>query len=137
MNPTQTASTQAPRPKINRLPAKQRNTAQKRPVNLKSAITTGSGVFALALALMLVHGLAALPIKTPATEGLPSITVSASSEVSVKSDKTIVLSSGNDVIIGQMSKIPPQPEQQIKDIKVVSDIDNRAGRDLLTIISQY
>ena len=137
MNRAQTASTPAPRPKINRLPAKQKNSAQKRPVNLKSAITTGSGVFALALALMLVHGRAALPAKASSTEGLPGISVSASSEASVKSDKTIILSSGNDVIIGQMSKIPPQPEQQVKDIKVVSDIDNRAGRDLLTIISQY
>jgi len=50
--------------------------------------------------------------------------------------KTIVLKGVNESIIGQMARIPLENEQ-ITEIKSVSDIDNSAGRELLSIINKY
>jgi hypothetical protein len=50
--------------------------------------------------------------------------------------KTIILQGGNDSIIGQMARIPLENEP-ITEIKSASDIDNHAGRELLSIINKY
>lgn len=51
-------------------------------------------------------------------------------------NKTIVLKGDNQVIVGRMAKIPAQSEQ-ITEIKNISNVDNDAGRELLSIISKY
>ncbi len=50
--------------------------------------------------------------------------------------KTINLQGKNESIVGQMARIPLENEQ-ITEIKSVSDIDNSAGRELLSIINKY
>lgn len=53
-----------------------------------------------------------------------------------KSGSTIRLKDHSGAIIGQMAKIPLENEQ-ITEIKAINDIDNDAGRELLSIISKY
>ncbi len=50
--------------------------------------------------------------------------------------KTIILQGKNEAIIGQMARIPAESEP-ITEIKSASDVDNSAGRDLLSIINKY
>jgi hypothetical protein len=50
--------------------------------------------------------------------------------------KTIVLQGQNDAIIGQMARIPASNEQ-IVEIKSPQDVDNSAGRELLSILNKY
>lgn len=50
--------------------------------------------------------------------------------------KTIVLEGNNGTIVGQMARIPLENEQ-ITEIKPLQDIDNVAGRELLSIINKY
>lgn len=49
---------------------------------------------------------------------------------------TIMLRDHSSSIIGQMAKIPLENEH-ITEIKAINDIDNGAGRELLSIISKY
>lgn len=68
---------------------------------------------------------------------MPSVSEAAASTLSPEKDnKTIVIQSNNDTIVGQMAHIPAQNEQ-ITEVKTASDIDNNAGRELLSIISKY
>lgn len=53
-----------------------------------------------------------------------------------KSSSTIMLTDDSSTIIGQMAKIPLENEH-ITEIKAINDIDNGAGRELLSIISKY
>jgi hypothetical protein len=55
---------------------------------------------------------------------------------SEKEEKTILLKGQTESIVGQMAKIPVQNEQ-ITEIKAITDIDNSAGHELLSIISKY
>ena len=50
--------------------------------------------------------------------------------------KTIILQGKNEAIIGQMARIPTENEQ-ITEIKSASEVDNKAGRELLSIINKY
>lgn len=50
--------------------------------------------------------------------------------------KTIILQGQNEAIIGQMARIPLENEQ-ITEIKSASEVDNSAGRELLSIINKY
>jgi hypothetical protein len=60
----------------------------------------------------------------------------AQASVPNKPMKTIRLQGESEMIVGQMAHIPADNEQ-ITEIKAVSDIDNGAGRELLSIISKY
>jgi len=53
-----------------------------------------------------------------------------------RSAKVISLTDNSGGIVGQMVKIPAENEQ-ITEIKALRDIDNDAGRELLSIISKY
>ncbi len=53
-----------------------------------------------------------------------------------KPEKSIVISDTDGAIVGQMAKIPAQNEQ-VTDIKTMTEVDNRAGRDLLSVINKY
>ena len=50
--------------------------------------------------------------------------------------KTIILQGKNEAIIGQMARIPLENEP-ITEIKSASEVDNSAGRELLSIINKY
>lgn len=54
----------------------------------------------------------------------------------VKHRQTVVITDKNGGIIGQLARIPTQ-NQQMAEIKTISEIDNRAGRELLGIIGKY
>ena len=51
-------------------------------------------------------------------------------------NQTIIIEGKSEAIVGQMAKIPSE-NGNIADIKTVSEVDNRAGRELLSIISKY
>ena len=53
-----------------------------------------------------------------------------------KSNGIISLRHNSEYIVGQLTKIPVENEQ-ITEIKPANDIDNHAGRELLSIISKY
>lgn len=53
-----------------------------------------------------------------------------------KTGNTVIFHGNSDFIVGQMAKIPLENEQ-ITEIKPVQNIDNEAGRELLSIISKY
>jgi hypothetical protein len=53
-----------------------------------------------------------------------------------KIGNTVIFHGNTDFIVGQMAKIPFENEQ-ITEIKPVQNIDNEAGRELLSIISKY
>ena len=55
---------------------------------------------------------------------------------SKKASTIISLHNNSDYIVGQMTKIPVENEQ-ITEIRPANDIDNHAGRELLSIISKY
>jgi hypothetical protein len=55
---------------------------------------------------------------------------------SEKQSQTIVITGENDGIVGQLARIPAQ-NQQITEIKTISEVDNQAARELLGIISKY
>lgn len=50
--------------------------------------------------------------------------------------QTIHIKGNQQAIIGQLARIPSE-SGNISDIKTVSEVDNRAGRELLSIISKY
>jgi hypothetical protein len=54
----------------------------------------------------------------------------------VKDSNTIVLRDQTTSIIGQMARIPLENEH-ITEVKPLHDIDNAAGRELLSIINKY
>lgn len=56
--------------------------------------------------------------------------------LSAHTAKTIYIKGNSEVIVGQLARIPTE-SGSIADIKTVSDIDNRAARELLSIISKY
>ena len=71
-----------------------------------------------------------------AATGLVATGMTTISSTVEKSGKIILLQGKSESIIGQLTKIPVENEQ-ITEIKAVSDIDNGAGRELLSIISKY
>ncbi len=50
--------------------------------------------------------------------------------------KTIHIEGKSEAIVGQLARIPSE-NSNLSDIKTVSEVDNRAGRELLSIISKY
>lgn len=99
-------------------------------------VKSGSMLLAAVLALALwTH------MKSAGPEGLlqaPMNDAAASTLApsTLNQGKTIVISSQGGTIVGQMAKIPAGNEQ-ITEIKSVSNVDNRAGRELLSIVSKY
>jgi hypothetical protein len=52
------------------------------------------------------------------------------------SSQTILIEGKTEAIVGQLARIPSE-NSSISDIKTVSEVDNRTGRELLSIISKY
>ncbi len=53
-----------------------------------------------------------------------------------KSDKSIIINGKDGGIIGQMATMPTQADTA-PDIKSMTDVDNRASRDLLSVVNKY
>jgi hypothetical protein len=53
-----------------------------------------------------------------------------------RNNKTIHIEGKSEAIVGQLARIPSE-NGNISDIKTVSEVDNRAGRELLSIIGKY
>lgn len=142
------ASTLTARPKIHRLPGSKAARRRKRP-----GVATG-GIFALILIAsvwaVLVNQRIPLAEKhdnilihksetdISASPGLFGAPVSEAMAATLTPDrsKTIVIKGKNESIVGQMVKLPAEPEQTTE-IKTISNIDNHARRELLSIISKY
>lgn len=56
--------------------------------------------------------------------------------LSLKNSRTIHIQGPSESIVGQLARIPSE-NGSIADIKTVSEVDNRAGRELLSIIGKY
>lgn len=123
------------RPKIHRLPA---SLLPRRDTHGARQVIYGLG-FLVALTFLafatdrLAHRNAAFPEtgqETPQTSEAPRSLTSRSQ------NQTIILTGEKEGIVGQLAKIPAQ-NQQMSEIKTISEVDNRAGRELLGIISKY
>ncbi len=51
-------------------------------------------------------------------------------------DKTIIINGKEGGIIGQVTHIEPSDEQ-VTAIKTMTEVDNRANRDLLSVVNKY
>ncbi len=72
----------------------------------------------------------------PASGGNMSMIPTVSEAAASEQAKSINIQGNSGSIVGQMAKIPTENDQ-ITEIKTVSDVDNTAGRELLSIISKY
>ncbi len=130
------------RPKVFRPPAPPPQKIATPSGNAKVVwLLCGLVLLALAVASVVVQKRADRPGsatagKSPPADSDLSPIVSDAAASSENSGKTIVLQGPSGTIIGQLARIPGQTEQ-ITEIKAVSDIDNDAGRELLSIISKY
>jgi|GEM_PF-3607436 len=159
MTGTITASSPLSKPKVHRLPASVlAKPPQKREFPKRALFWAGAFLTAAALSL----SMPSQPVVTAATM-LPAVAVvsnriqgshalinegtsmlpAAISDAQAApalplNDKgsTIMLRDHSSSIIGQMAKIPLENEH-ITEIKAINDIDNGAGRELLSIISKY
>lgn len=74
------------------------------------------------------------PMAIEASAAAPA--AKATSLQAANQGNNVALHDDSGAIVGQLAKIPAETEQ-ITEIKSVSDIDNGAGRELLSIISKY
>jgi hypothetical protein len=140
MNNKDIASRTVTRPKVHRLPAPVVHTkpmlslVSSRPQVKKhsfAALTVGL------MALVGIGGALAMVGHKNALVGSITIGTPVTTAVLASSPDTIMLQGDDaDKIVGQLVKIPAENEH-ITEIKSVSEIDNNAGRELLSIISKY
>jgi hypothetical protein len=144
MNHEAVAPVLSSRPKIHRLPATVLRSPEK--PRLRSVLLKG-GVMMAALTIVVVMLGWVVSLSSASREsfarvlagsgGAPVSDAMASTLLSASpSDSTIVLADKSGTIVGRMAKIPAQNEH-ITEIKPVSEVDNRAGRELLSIINKY
>jgi hypothetical protein len=126
------------RPKVHRLPAPSR--PQKVPVPMGvifSLLMAGVVVIMIVSRMFMGHGeegskkIASQSAISPVSEAVASVP-----EAQKMAGNTIYIKDQNSGIVGQMAKIPAQNEQ-ITEIKAVSNVDKHAARDLLSIINKY
>ena len=147
------------RPKIHRLP----RPCRSRPKKASKSVTPGfplfwAAIFLAFVGISMIHQPAAtaglqrrhdvhrrlLPaISVSAQDGsasraiIPDADASTGRRPAEKQGKPSSLQGDkSDAIVGQMARIPAENEQ-ITEIKSVSDIDKDSGRELLSIISKY
>jgi len=119
------------RPKVHRLPVAARHTSRKSQNMLVSvaAILTFV-VMGVSYSKFSDKQAAELPDIMPVTANLNPL------KAPEKENDTIVIKDDNQTIVGQMAKIPSR-NQQITEIKSVSNVDKGTGRELLSIIGKY
>lgn len=126
------------RPKIHRLP---KSRERRRAPALPLAVLTAVALTVMLLAAKKTTDILrrdparAVRLEKPVANSLVS-DAAASMALPPRNSQTIVLKGSEGAIIGQMARIPLENEQ-ITEIKAVSDVDNHAGRELLSIISKY
>ncbi|MDE3016101.1 MAG: hypothetical protein KGI29_04175 [Pseudomonadota bacterium] len=127
-----------PRPKIHRLPALSRNrtpllAAVHRPVFLPFAVLLVLSFAVMAIQKQIID----FSGSSHAVPFLPPVIVDARASVvpPEKSPATMVFTGQSGTIIGQFVRMPADNEQ-ITEIRPVSDVDKTAGRELLSIISR-
>jgi hypothetical protein len=145
MNLNAASSVISPRPKVHRLPGHLLRPAKK--PSAAGLIFLKSGTM-LAVIFMVFIGLSQIIPQLSATQGSVAQTLQVSASIPVaevmvatlrpekSKDGTIVIVGQSGSIIGRLAKIPAQNEQ-ITEIKPVSEVDNKAGRELLSIINKY
>lgn len=130
------------RPKIHRFPAA---TPRRRKISLNPVLLrTGLMITALVIVVMMIGRLMNLTSTTQLSvtntlkNASPSPVSTALAAVSPEKmgGNTIVITGKTGTIVGQMARIPSQNEQ-ITEVKPVTEVDNRGGPDLLSIIGKY
>jgi hypothetical protein len=130
------------RPKIHRFPA-----AASRPSKFAFhplLWRTGVAIGAFAVVIAMIAHLMTLSSSgnlslagTLSAASMPVANAMAAVEpIEKQNGNTIVISGKSGTIVGQMARIPAQNEQ-ITEVKPVTEVDNRGGRDLLSIIGKY
>lgn len=123
------------RPKVHRLPV----------APVRYSYNYGLWGFAVASILVLLSG--GIIISQAIFKGLSSMdmaqeaptSMAATPAEAVKSDAssdTIIIRDEKQAIVGQLARIPAQ-NQQITGIKSVSNVDNAASPELLSIVGKY
>lgn len=133
------------RPKIHRLPVTLLHD-RRHAKNRRAAIVTTAAIVSLTLLAYMADRLARSGAEPVAQEpAIPDIyepkamTDAAPAKAALApaaSGQSIVIRGEHGGIIGQLARIPTQ-NQQMTEIKTISEIDNRAGRELLGIIGRY
>lgn len=130
------------RPKVHRLPAAAPGAP---PFFLSQAVWLRAGVMLAALVMVFVMLGRLVALSSSAhfsvTEALtpPPAAISAAEAAPVAAPGnpgTIVITGGAGTIVGQLARIPAQNEQ-ITEVKPVTEVDKSAGPELLSIVSKY
>jgi hypothetical protein len=147
------------RPKIHRLPAatpthhtyihrfkgRVRSIISRRVLFMTSGALVSMVVLAVLLngfVSMLAYHINALPQFASVSGANASLlqgfgdAMASPSASSAKQGKTIIITSDNGSIVGQMAQIPDRMETP-GNIKTMSDIDKNTGRELLSIVDKY
>lgn len=143
MSGSLTLSATVSRPKIHRPPAlletRRFFPAEKlRPVFHRPVVLPFAVVLTILFAVMAIQKqVAGLSGVSHAAPFLPPVIVDAKASVlpPEKSPTTLVFASQAGTIVGQFVKVPEDPEQ-VTEIRPISNIDKKAGRELLSIISR-
>jgi hypothetical protein len=137
------------KPKIGRLPALQ-PAKDRRPLLMAGAAALAFGVVLAmastreppAEALPAEAETAALPPATEATpaaelpEEAPTVEMATPTPPPASRNDTLSFQDGRQGIVGQMAKIPAQNLPSIE-VRTVTNVDNAAGRELLSIVNKY
>ncbi|MDE3059962.1 MAG: hypothetical protein KGJ06_03010 [Pseudomonadota bacterium] len=133
------AASPCSRPKIHRLPVRSSRFSTKRLLGWLAVVALFSGLSLLAQKEVSDFSAAESMQAGRMPEATVSVAAAQSAPVATplaRQQKTIMLKGKSEFIVGQLAKIPTESEQ-ITEIKPLSDIDNHAGHELLSIISKY
>lgn len=135
-----------PRPKIHRPPSVIAAPAESplpRRKNINNSMLIVGVAAAVIASIVLLRQEKQEIITSEATDSPPALAPAAGGNLPDSlslqrnaNGKTIVIKDKKEIIIGQLAKIPAQNEQ-ITEIKSMSEVDGNAGRELLAIISKY
>jgi hypothetical protein len=148
MGSNDTVTLSVSRPKIHRPPSflseKKRRNSYQLP-SLVRGVRLGLLLAVASLALFIASRMITTPNATvtvaatrlePSAGDAMAMLPQAQIEQARRKGKTIMIEGKNGTIVGQLAKIPSE-NGGISEISTVSDVDNRAGRELLSIISKY
>jgi hypothetical protein len=130
------------RPKIHRFPAAASRRSKWLLFVTPVFMRTGMMFAALAVVVIMLSRLisfsstAHFSMESALSASPTPVSNAMAAPIEKQSGDTIVITGNTGTIVGQMAKIPAQNEQ-ITEIKPVTEVDNRSGRDLLSIINKY
>ncbi len=145
MSTDTTVSTSFSRPKVHRLPESTRR-PQKKPLVINPFHSSHSRrlmvkIGGMAAAVVFIGVLASYfptdPARhLPSSVGEAGMISNAMASVNTEQNKTIILKDQNEGTVGQMAKMPDAPVPA-GEVSSTSMVDNRSGRNLLSIINRY